>query len=103
MRRAYFQGKKPITQICQQLAHLVQAGVDLSTVQRTSGHKTLSMAAPYAHQSRSHIEAVLDRLEGRVSGRQEYDIRKNKPISSARLYKNYTRTELSQIAKGLRY
>lgn len=31
--------------------HLVQAGVDLPTVQRISGHKTLSMVARYAHQS----------------------------------------------------
>ncbi|MCE8525709.1 tyrosine-type recombinase/integrase [Ruegeria pomeroyi] len=65
------------------VTHLVQAGVDLPTVQRISGHKTLSMVARYAHQSGSHIEAAMERLEGRVSGTQENTIRKLKPKSSA--------------------
>lgn len=65
------------------VTHLVQAGVDLPTVQRISGHKTLSMVARYAHQSGSHIEAAMDRLEGRVSGTHEDKIRKLKPKSSA--------------------
>ncbi|WP_417210084.1 tyrosine-type recombinase/integrase [Antarctobacter sp.] len=65
------------------VTHLVQAGVDLPTVQRISGHKTLSMVARYAHQSGSHIEAAMDRLEGRVSGVQEDNIRKLNPKSSA--------------------
>ena len=47
------------------VTHLVQAGVDLPTVQRISGHKTLSMVAKYAHQSGSHIEAAMDKLESR--------------------------------------
>lgn len=65
------------------VTHLVQAGVDLPTVQRISGHKTLSMVARYAHQSGSHIETAMDRLEGRVSGAQEDNIRQLKPKSSA--------------------
>ena len=65
------------------VTHLVQAGVDLPTVQRISGHKTLSMVARYAHQSGAHIEAAMDRLEGRVSGTKEDNIRKLKPKSSA--------------------
>ncbi len=65
------------------VTHLVQAGVDLPTVQRISGHKTLSMVARYAHQSGSHIEAAMDRLEGRISGTHEENIRKLKPKSSA--------------------
>lgn len=48
------------------VTHLVQAGVDLPTVQRISGHKTLAMVARYAHQSGAHIEAAMARLEGRV-------------------------------------
>jgi len=52
------------------VTHLVQAGVDLPTVQRISGHKTLAMVARYAHQSGSHIEAAMDRLEGRLGSRQ---------------------------------
>ena len=46
------------------VTHLVQSGIDLPTVQRISGHKTLSMVARYAHQSGSHIEAAMDRLRG---------------------------------------
>ena len=64
------------------VTHLVQAGVDLPTVQRISGHKTLSMVARYAHQSGSHIEAAMDRLEGRVSRTHEDNIRRLKPRSS---------------------
>lgn len=52
------------------VTHMVQAGVDLPTVQRISGHKTLSMVARYAHQNGAHIEAAMERLEGRVSVRQ---------------------------------
>ncbi|MBS4009612.1 MAG: tyrosine-type recombinase/integrase [Roseovarius sp.] len=65
------------------VTHLDQAGVDLPTVQRISGHKTLSMVARYAHQSGSHIEAELDQLAGRVSGTQEDKVRRLKPKSSA--------------------
>lgn len=65
------------------VTHLVQAGVDLPTVQRISGHKTLSMVARYAHQSGAHIEAAMDRLEGRVGGFQESNVLKLKPKSSA--------------------
>lgn len=65
------------------VTHLVQADVDLPTVQRISGHKTLSMVALYAHQCGSHIEAATERLEGRVGGTQEGNIRKLKPKSSA--------------------
>lgn len=49
------------------ITHLVQSGVDLPTVQRISGHKTLSMVARYSHQSGEHIAAAMDRLEERVT------------------------------------
>ena len=65
------------------VTHLVQSGVDLPTVQRISGHKTLSMVARYAHQSGSHIEAAMDRLEGRVSRAQEDKVRQLKPKISS--------------------
>lgn len=48
------------------VTHLVQAGVDLPTVQRVSGHKTLAMVARYAHQNGEHIRAAMDKLESRV-------------------------------------
>jgi integrase len=49
------------------ITHLVQSGVDLPTVQRISGHKTLAMVARYAHQSGEHISAAMDRLSERVT------------------------------------
>jgi integrase len=47
--------------------HLVQVGIDLPTVQRISGHKTLSMVARYAHQNGAHIQAAMDKLEERYT------------------------------------
>ena len=49
------------------VTHLVQAGVDLPTVQKISGHKTLAMVARYAHANGAHIDAAMDRLETRIS------------------------------------
>lgn len=48
------------------VTHLVQAGVDLPTVQRISGHKTLAMVARYAHQNGAHIQSAMERLQGRI-------------------------------------
>lgn len=49
------------------ITHLVQAGVDLPTVKRISGHKTMIMVERYAHQSGAHIDAAMDRLDDRYS------------------------------------
>jgi integrase len=49
------------------ITHLVQAGVDLPTVKRISGHKTLSMVERYAHQNGAHIHTAMDRLEARYT------------------------------------
>ncbi len=48
------------------ITHLVQAGVDLPTVQRVSGHKTLSMVARYAHANGAHIDSAMRNLELRI-------------------------------------
>ncbi len=48
------------------ITHLVQAGVDLPTVKRISGHKTLAMVEKYAHQNGAHIQAAMDKLEERI-------------------------------------
>ena len=50
------------------ITHLVQEGVDLPTVQRISGHKTLSMVAKYSHQSGDHIRKAMERLDKRYRG-----------------------------------
>lgn len=47
------------------ITHLVQAGVDLPTVQRISGHKTLQMVVRYSHQNGEHIKTAMDALEER--------------------------------------
>ena len=47
------------------ITHLVQAGVDLPTVKRISGHKTMAMVERYAHQSGSHIAEAMDKLDNR--------------------------------------
>ena len=47
------------------ITHLVQAGIDLPTVKRISGHKTLQMVERYSHQNGAHIQAAMDKLEQR--------------------------------------
>jgi integrase len=49
------------------ITHLVQAGVDLPTVKRISGHKTLSMVERYAHQNGAHMHVAMDKLEARYT------------------------------------
>jgi integrase len=49
------------------ITHLVQEGIDLPTVKRISGHKTLIMVERYAHQNGAHIRAAMDRLEARYT------------------------------------
>lgn len=49
------------------ITHLVQAGVDLPTVQRISGHKTLQMVVRYSHQNGEHIQAAMNALEQRYN------------------------------------
>lgn len=48
------------------ITHLVQAGVDLPTVKRISGHKTLVMVERYAHQNGEHIQGAMDKLQERL-------------------------------------
>ena len=50
------------------IAHLVQAGVDLPTGERISGHKTLAMVERYAHANGEHIQAAMDHLDNRYRG-----------------------------------
>ena len=45
------------------ITRLVQAGVDLPTIQRISGHKTMTMVLRYAHVSGAHIDAAMLAVE----------------------------------------
>jgi integrase len=47
------------------ITHLVQADIDLPTVKRISGHKTLQMVERYSHQNGRHIQAAMNKLEQR--------------------------------------
>ena len=49
------------------ITHLVQAGVDLPTTARISGHRTLSMVLKYVHQNGNHIEVTMDKLQARMT------------------------------------
>lgn len=51
------------------ITHLVQAGVDLPTVKRISGHKTMIMVERYAHQSGAHIAEAMCKLDDRYRKR----------------------------------
>src|SRR5262249_12434719 len=48
------------------ITHLVQAGVDLPTVKRISGHKTMIMVERYAHQNGPHIADAMETLASRL-------------------------------------
>ena len=45
------------------ITRLVRAGVDLPTIQRISGHKTLAMVLRYVHIHGVHIDQAISRIE----------------------------------------
>jgi integrase len=53
------------------ITHLVQAGVDIPTVQRISGHKTVQMVLRYSHANGRHIQTAMDRLDARYRGSRD--------------------------------
>lgn len=50
------------------ISHLVQAGVDLPTIKRISGHSSIQMVERYSHQNGEHIQSAMDKLESRYRG-----------------------------------
>ncbi len=42
---------------------LVQAGIDLPTIQKISGHKTLLMVMRYVHLADDHIDTAIAALD----------------------------------------
>jgi len=51
------------------ITRLVEAGVDLPTIQRISGHKTLTMVLRYTHVHGTHIDLAIKAL-GRTLPKQ---------------------------------
>lgn len=49
------------------ITSLVRAGVDLPTIQRISGHKTLAMVLRYTHLSDDHIDQAVSNLDSAFS------------------------------------
>jgi len=69
------------------ITHLVQAGVDLPTVKRISGHKTLAMVERYAHANGAHIQLAMDKLESRLQLNSESS---KSGFFGQDLHRNYT-------------
>ena len=72
------------------ITHLVQAGVDLPTVKRISGHKTLAMVERYAHQSGMHIAAALEKLDAQYRAKSRIRLRAKRRISDCPMSKRHT-------------
>ena len=49
------------------ITHAMQANVELTTVKKISGHKTLAMVERYAHANAAHVRAAMDKLEARMT------------------------------------
>jgi site-specific recombinase XerD len=60
---------------------LVQTGVDLPTIQKVSGQKTLAMVLRYTHVHGQHIDRAIEAI-----GRTLPELTK----PAARLHRNYT-------------
>lgn len=50
------------------ITRLIKEGVDLPTVQRISGHKTLAMVLRYTHLSNDHVDQSVAKLDAALAG-----------------------------------
>jgi hypothetical protein len=75
---------------------LVQAGVDLPTVQKISGHKTLAMVGRYSHANGAHIDAAMDKLEQRMSRKPA--VQSDSPLDT--ITPEYTRRRIGKNGAG---
>ena len=79
------------------ITHLVQAGVDLPTVQRVSGHKTFEMVFRYAHQNQQHVQDALAKLDGRIVVGSP---KQSSGVSDQRSYTGNTQRKRTRARKG---
>jgi len=50
-------------------SHLVMAGVDITTVSRLLGHKSLTMTLRYSHLAPSHMAKAVNVLDDTLNGK----------------------------------
>jgi integrase len=65
------------------ITNLVQAGVDLPTIQKISGHKTLAMVLRYAHVHGTHLDQAI-RAIGRAL--PEPSVNRNHGMTTQKLH-----------------
>ncbi len=70
VKRAHLSPEKVTPHILRHTAitSLVKAGVDLPTIQKISGHKTLAMVLRYTQLSNEHIDEQVAKLDAAFSG-----------------------------------
>lgn len=73
-------------------SHLVMAGVDITTVSRLLGHKSLSMTLRYSHLAPSHMVKAVDILDSTLNGQHSV-------VGERLLEANYTKTIQSAGAR----
>lgn len=75
VKRAQLDPKKVTPHVMRHTAitALVQAGVDLPTIQKVSGHKTLSMVLRYTHLADKHVNEAVETLDAGFPGSSDLD------------------------------
>lgn len=65
-------------------SHLVMAGVDITTVSKLLGHKSLTMTLRYSHLAPAHMAKALDILDntltGKPSAQKVHNLRENRNV-----------------------
>lgn len=76
VRRAGLDPRKVTPHVMRHTAitQLVKAGIDLPTIQRISGHKTLAMVMRYVHLSGEHIDTAIAAIETVLPNRVTPDL-----------------------------
>ena len=62
-------------------SHLVMAGVDLTTVSRLLGHKSLTMTLRYAHLAPAHMTKALEILDSTLNDKPTAQLLHNLGVS----------------------
>ena len=74
------------------ITKLVQAGIDLPTIQRISGHKTFAMVLRYTRVHGSHIDKAIAAIGRDLPDRERTKL-------PAQLHRNYTGSKQGDAAR----